>query len=160
MNHAIEADPYPIPTYRYRCDLAGEEIAFNSVSGLDLSHETIKCKDGSGAWYRMPGQSSSINVTLRRGEWVNQERVNNRSTRRRAGVIWRSDYPGGRPRPGCGSKVNIRGCSKHPQVLGLFHRCPPVRHAQFAINGTCVGLHRVDADVQQQGNVLIRHPGG
>lgn len=60
--------PAADPTYRYRCTVGGETIAFNSASGLELSVETIEYKDGAGNWFQMPGQSETTQVTLRRGE--------------------------------------------------------------------------------------------
>ncbi|CBW73556.1 phage tail protein [Mycetohabitans rhizoxinica] len=61
------ATDYPIPVYRFKVTLGKDEMAFSNVSGLDLGFETITYKDGAGHVYRMPGQSSELNITLRRG---------------------------------------------------------------------------------------------
>jgi len=65
---AIDPVPAPAPTYRFRCTIGGESVAFNSVSGLALSLPKIEYRDRSGSWFQMPGQLAPLNVTLRRGE--------------------------------------------------------------------------------------------
>lgn len=42
-------------------------MAFNSVSGLEMSSETIEYKDGTGGVFQMPGQASMLTISLRRG---------------------------------------------------------------------------------------------
>ena len=42
-------------------------MAFNSVSGLEMSAETIEYKDGTGGVFRMPGQANTLNISLKRG---------------------------------------------------------------------------------------------
>ncbi|KAG0288863.1 hypothetical protein BGZ97_006654, partial [Linnemannia gamsii] len=64
---AAMAAEYPIPTYRFRVSVGEEEILFNNVSGLDITHQTIEYKDGMGGWYQMPGQADATNITLRKG---------------------------------------------------------------------------------------------
>ncbi|MEU7145920.1 phage tail protein [Nocardia sp. NPDC046473] len=64
---ADQAVPAPDATYRYRCTIGGETVAFNSASGLEMGVETIEYKDGLGNWFQMPGQASAVNITLRRG---------------------------------------------------------------------------------------------
>lgn len=61
------ATAYPIPTYRYRVTVGNEEMAFSSVSGMEISHETITYKDGVGGRYFMPGQLAPVNISLKRG---------------------------------------------------------------------------------------------
>ncbi|MFD4357502.1 phage tail protein [Nocardia sp. NPDC058518] len=61
------AVPAPVPTYRYRCTIGDESVAFNSVSGLELSVDAIEYKDGFGNWFQKPGERSELNITLRRG---------------------------------------------------------------------------------------------
>ncbi len=76
---------YPIPTYRFVVSVGDEQIPFNNVSGLDISHEVIEYKDGTGNYYKMPGQRQSINLTLRKGvfsgntklfDWINSIQLN------------------------------------------------------------------------------------
>jgi phage tail-like protein len=76
---------YPIPTYRYKAIIGDEEMAFNMVSGLDMSFDTIEYKDGIGNWYQMPGQRQALNITLSRGivpgrshlyDWINSISLN------------------------------------------------------------------------------------
>lgn len=76
---------YPIPTYRFRVSVGKEEMAFNAVSGLVVSYETIEYKDGLGGRFLMPGQRAAINITLKRGvvrgqaqfyEWINSISLN------------------------------------------------------------------------------------
>ncbi|KAA1183126.1 phage tail protein [Photorhabdus heterorhabditis] len=76
---------YPIPTYRFVVSIADEQIPFNSVSGLDISHDVIEYKDGTGNYYKMPGQRQAINISLRKGvfsgdtklfDWINSIQLN------------------------------------------------------------------------------------
>ncbi|OCA54331.1 phage tail protein [Photorhabdus namnaonensis] len=76
---------YPIPTYRFVVSFGNERIPFNSVSGLDISHEVIEYKDGTGNYYKMPGQRQSVHITLRKGvfpgdtklfDWINSIQLN------------------------------------------------------------------------------------
>ncbi|OAQ23965.1 hypothetical protein K457DRAFT_882040 [Linnemannia elongata AG-77] len=66
---------YPIPTHRFRVSIDDEEAAFNSVSGLDVSHQTMEYRDGMGGWYQMPGQADAINITLKKGVFVGQSKL-------------------------------------------------------------------------------------
>lgn len=82
----IEND-YPIPVYRFRVSITGDEsnsIAFSEVSGLDIGVDTITYKDGFGKKH-MPGQPTDVNVTLKRGlvrtksmfyDWINSISLN------------------------------------------------------------------------------------
>ncbi|MCL1123199.1 phage tail protein [Shewanella surugensis] len=82
----IEND-YPIPVYRFRVSITGDEsnsIAFSEVSGLDIGVETITYKDGFGKKH-MPGQPTDVNITLKRGlvrtksmffDWLSSIRLN------------------------------------------------------------------------------------
>ncbi|NDK99551.1 phage tail protein [Photorhabdus bodei] len=76
---------YPIPAYRFVVSIGDEKIPFNNVSGLDISHDVIEYKDGTGNYYKMPGQRQSINITLRKGvfsgdtklfDWINSIQLN------------------------------------------------------------------------------------
>ncbi|AMS13816.1 phage tail protein [Pseudomonas chlororaphis] len=69
------ATTYPIPTYRYRVAVGDQEMAFSAVSGLEIGYETIVYKDGVGGVYRMPGQPTPVNITLRRGMVVGQSQL-------------------------------------------------------------------------------------
>lgn len=75
---------YPIPVYRFVVTLGDEQMAFSEVSGLDIGVETITYKDGLGKKH-MPGQTSDINITLKRGvvrkksaffDWINEISLN------------------------------------------------------------------------------------
>ncbi len=76
---------YPIPTYRFVVSIGDEKVAFNNVSGLDISHDVIEYKDGAGNYYKMPGQRQAINIILRKGvfsgdtklfDWINSIQLN------------------------------------------------------------------------------------
>ncbi|QXF33217.1 phage tail protein [Photorhabdus luminescens] len=76
---------YPIPTYHFVVSIGDEKVAFNNVSGLDISHDVIEYKDGTGNYYKMPGQRQAINITLRKGvfsgdtklfDWINSIQLN------------------------------------------------------------------------------------
>lgn len=76
---------YPIPTYRFMVSLGNEQIPFTSASGLDITHETIEYRDGTGNWFKMPGQRQPVNITLSKGvfpgdtvlyDWVNSIQLN------------------------------------------------------------------------------------
>ncbi|EQB99393.1 phage tail protein [Photorhabdus temperata] len=76
---------YPIPTYRFVVSVGDEQIPFNNVSGLDITYDVIEYKDGTGNYYKMPGQRQLINITLRKGvfpgdtklfDWLNSIQLN------------------------------------------------------------------------------------
>ncbi|WP_148245099.1 phage tail protein [Enterobacter asburiae] len=76
---------YPIPTYRFIVTLGGEQVPFTSASGLDITYDTIEYRDGTGNWYKMPGQRQAINITLSKGvfpgetllfSWINSISLN------------------------------------------------------------------------------------
>lgn len=69
------ATTYPIPTYRYRVAVGDQEMTFSAVSGLEVSYETIEYKDGTGGVFRMPGQSTPVHITLRRGMVVGKSQL-------------------------------------------------------------------------------------
>lgn len=79
------AASYPLPTYRFIVSMGGENIPFNNVSGLTITYDTIEYRDGTGGWFRMPGQRQTVNLTLRQGvfpgdsrlfEWINSISLN------------------------------------------------------------------------------------
>ncbi|MBA3843345.1 MAG: phage tail protein [Actinobacteria bacterium] len=79
------ASTYPIPGYLFTVTIGNEQMAFNQVSGLDQSVETIQYRDGLGKVYQMPGQRSPLTITLRRGivpqkselyDWLNSINFN------------------------------------------------------------------------------------
>lgn len=61
------AATYPIPTYRFTVSVGNEQMAFSSVSGLEQAVEKIEYKDGMGGSFLMPGQSQTLEITLKRG---------------------------------------------------------------------------------------------
>jgi phage tail-like protein len=77
---------YPIPLYRFKVTVEGlGDMAFAAVSGLEMAFDTIEYRDGTGGWFRMPGQRQTINMTLRRGlfkgdktlyDWINSITLN------------------------------------------------------------------------------------
>ncbi|MDE1482859.1 phage tail protein [Xenorhabdus bovienii] len=76
---------YPIPTYRFIVSIGNEHIPFNNVSGLEIHHDVIEYKDGTGNYFKMPGQRQAINITLRKGvftkdtylfDWINSIQLN------------------------------------------------------------------------------------
>jgi phage tail-like protein len=86
---AITADDiavqYPIPTYRFIVTLGDEQVPFTSASGLDINFDTIEYRDGTGSWYKMPGQRQVPTITLSKGvfpgknaiyEWINSIQLN------------------------------------------------------------------------------------
>ncbi|CEE95314.1 conserved hypothetical protein [Xenorhabdus nematophila str. Anatoliense] len=85
INSEQIAVEYPIPTYRFVVSVGDEKIPFNNVSGLDVHYDVIEYKDGTGNYYKMPGQRQSINITLRKGvfpgdtklfDWINSIQLN------------------------------------------------------------------------------------
>jgi phage tail-like protein len=79
------AASYPIPTYRFVVSLGSENVSFNSVSGLNITYDTIEYRDGVGNWFKMPGQSQATSITLRKGifpgdsalyDWINSITLN------------------------------------------------------------------------------------
>lgn len=79
------AASYPIPTYRFIVSIGSEDIPFNNVSGLNIACETIEYRDGTGNWFKMPGQRQAVNITLRKGvfpgdsqmyDWINSISLN------------------------------------------------------------------------------------
>ncbi|MDE9465867.1 phage tail protein [Xenorhabdus bovienii] len=76
---------YPIPVYRFIVSVGDEQVPFSSVSGLDISYDTIEYRDGTGHWFKMPGQRQPTNITLRKGvfpgktelfDWINSIQLN------------------------------------------------------------------------------------
>lgn len=66
---------YPLPGFRFIVSVGKDRMAFNSVSGLDLSFETIEYKDGTGGHYQMPGQRQALDITLKRGIVLKQSQL-------------------------------------------------------------------------------------
>lgn len=86
---------YPLPSYNYRVEIAGESIAFSQVSGLSMSFETTTYKESqvesgiaSPNVMRMPAQHSDVTLTLQKGvvrggvsmrvlyDWINTTQIN------------------------------------------------------------------------------------
>ncbi|MGF6190425.1 phage tail protein [Serratia sp. 2723] len=76
---------YPIPTYRFIVSLGDEQVPFTNASGLDINFDTVEYRDGTGNWFKMPGQRQAPNITLSKGvfpgknmlyEWVNSIQLN------------------------------------------------------------------------------------
>jgi len=86
---AVTADEisvqYPIPTYRFIVTLGDDQVPFSSASGLDINYDTIEYRDGTGSWFKMPGQRQSTTITLSKGvfpgenilyNWINSVQLN------------------------------------------------------------------------------------
>jgi len=76
---------YPIPTYRFIVTLGDEQVPFTSASGLDINYDTIEYRDGTGNWFKMPGQRQTPSITLSKGvfpgenalyKWINSIQLN------------------------------------------------------------------------------------
>lgn len=79
---------YPIPAFHFRVEIDGmDPIAFQEISGLNISRETITYKDGlsciQGAKH-MPGMVTELKFTMKKGiiksdnklyEWINSIRI-------------------------------------------------------------------------------------
>lgn len=61
------ANEYPIPSYRFVVAIDDAKIAFSSVSGLDIAYAVMEYRDGIGNHFRMPGLSTAVTITLRKG---------------------------------------------------------------------------------------------
>ncbi|EDP57981.1 phage tail protein [Vibrio sp. AND4] len=79
------AAEYPIPNYRFVVSIGDEKVPFKSVSGLDISYDSITYKDGIGSVYHMPGQPTQTTITLSQGlfrgknglyDWINTVSLN------------------------------------------------------------------------------------
>jgi len=85
---------YPLPSYNYRVEIAGEAVAFSEVSGLSIKRESSTYKEspiGGGApgpiVMRMPAQVTNPTITLKKGvvrkasiaalyNWINATTIN------------------------------------------------------------------------------------
>jgi phage tail-like protein len=85
---------YPLPSYNYRVEIAGEAVAFSEVSGLSIKRESSTYKEspiGGGApgpiVMRMPAQVTNPTITLKKGvvrkasiaalyNWINATQIN------------------------------------------------------------------------------------
>ncbi|WP_439412922.1 phage tail protein [Enterobacter ludwigii] len=76
---------YPIPTYRFIVTLGDVQVPFTSASGLDINYDTIEYRDGTGNWFKMPGQRQVPSITLSKGvfpgenalyTWINSIQLN------------------------------------------------------------------------------------
>jgi len=79
---------YPMPSFHFQVEVAGEEIPFSEVSGLDIEVQVIEYRDGSSREYsshKMTGIPKYSNITLKRGilphdsfffTWINNTALN------------------------------------------------------------------------------------
>jgi len=64
---------YPIPAHRFRVSVGEETIAFNNVSGMDISYDTAQYLDGAGGIYNMPAKrQTQVSITLSKGIFKGQ----------------------------------------------------------------------------------------
>jgi len=75
---------YPLPVYRFKCSVGGEDMNFSEVSGLDMGNDPITYKSGLQVQH-MPGQSTDVNITFKRGilmekselyKWIKETSLN------------------------------------------------------------------------------------
>jgi len=65
---------YPLPVYRFKCSVGGEDMNFSEVSGLDMGNEPITYKSGLRVQH-MPGQNVAVNITFKRGILQNESQL-------------------------------------------------------------------------------------
>lgn len=61
---------YPLPKFHFEVDWNGSTIGFTEVSGLDITRDMIKYRDGANPEFtvqKMPGLHNYSNITLKRG---------------------------------------------------------------------------------------------
>lgn len=61
---------YPLPKFHFQVDWGGTQIGFTEVSGLTITNEVIKYRQGASPEYHpvvMPGQRTFGDITLKRG---------------------------------------------------------------------------------------------
>ncbi|KIC50330.1 phage tail protein [Tateyamaria sp. ANG-S1] len=66
---------WPVPAFAFRVTIAGEEVTFQEVSGLDIETEVIEYRAGNSKVFstiKMPGMVSSGHVTLKHGVFARQ----------------------------------------------------------------------------------------
>lgn len=69
------ASSYPLTTHRFKVSVGSDDMFFSNVSGLEIGHQTIEYKDGTGGWFQMPGQRDALNITLRKGIMPKQSQL-------------------------------------------------------------------------------------
>lgn len=79
---------WPLPKFFFQVQIAGQEVAFQEVSGLDIEAQVIEYRHGNSKEFstiKMPGIKKSGNVTLKRGvfkgdntfwDWFNAIKMN------------------------------------------------------------------------------------
>ncbi len=79
---------WPLPKFYFQVQIAGQEVAFQEVSGLDIEAQVIEYRHGNSKEFstiKMPGIKKSGNVTLKRGvfkgdntfwDWFNAIKMN------------------------------------------------------------------------------------
>lgn len=67
---AQSASVWPLPKFHFMVDVAGNEIAFQEVSGLDMEVEPLEYRAGNSKEFskvKMPGMKKFSNITLKKG---------------------------------------------------------------------------------------------
>jgi len=67
---AQSASVWPLPKFHFMVDVAGNEIAFQEVSGLDMETEPLEYRAGNSKEFskvKMPGMVKYSNITLKKG---------------------------------------------------------------------------------------------
>lgn len=79
---------WPLPKFHFRVDIAGSEIGFQEVSGLDMENEPLEYRAGNSPEFskvKMPGMKKYSNITLKKGmfkgdkaffEWFKEVNMN------------------------------------------------------------------------------------
>ncbi|MBY5931628.1 phage tail protein [Tateyamaria omphalii] len=74
-NSPASQTAWPLPAFEFRVTVAGEEVAFREVSGLEAETEVIEYRAGNSKVFstiKMPGMIKSGDVTLRHGTFARQ----------------------------------------------------------------------------------------
>ncbi len=69
---------WPLPKFSFLANIAGIDVSFQEVSGLDVESEAIECRAGNNTVFstlKMPGMIKSGNVTCNKGIFPNDNTV-------------------------------------------------------------------------------------
>jgi len=84
----VQDSVWPLPKFYFLVKIAGAEVAFQEVSGLDIESDVIEYRAGNSKVFsavKMPGMIKSGNVTCKKGifqkdsvfwDWFNQIKMN------------------------------------------------------------------------------------
>lgn len=69
---------WPVPIFRFRVTINGEEISFQEVSGLEVSTETVEYRHGDGETFdhlKIPSKIKTSNLVCKKGIFVDDEEL-------------------------------------------------------------------------------------